>query len=55
MNDVTHNCDLFKFILFADETNLFYSHKNVNILFETINWLVASKPPVNIIKLILYL
>ena len=50
--------NLLKFILFADDTNILYSNKNVDILYETLNnelenvfrWLIANKLSVNIKK-----
>ena len=46
------------FILFADDTNLFYSHKNVDILYNTMNqelknitsWLSCNKLSLNVKK-----
>ena len=37
INDFSKSSDLFSFILFADDSNLFYSHADVNTLFGTVN------------------
>ena len=37
MNDISRCSKKLSFILFADDTNLFYSHKNVDILYNTMN------------------
>ena len=51
MNDIYKSSEILYFILFADDTNIFYSHKNIKTLNETINnelnkvslWLQANK------------
>ena len=55
VNDLCKTSKLFDFILFADDTNLFYSHKNLKALFETVNnelnlvndWFIANKLSLN--------
>ena len=37
VNDLDRASDLLKPIMFADDTNLFYSHSNIKILFNTVN------------------
>ena len=37
MNDITKSSNLLNFILFADDTNIFNSHKYMNTLVETLN------------------
>ena len=51
INDLCHSTLLLETILFADDTNLFYSHNNVKELFRTMNaelshlndWFCANK------------
>ena len=51
INDLCHSTPLLEAILFADDTNLFYSHNNVKELFRTMNaelshlndWFCANK------------
>ena len=51
INDLYHSTPLLEAILFADDTNLFYSHNNVKELFRTMNaelshlndWFCANK------------
>ena len=55
INDVCDVSDVFYFILFADDTNIFFSHKNVNVIEETLNeelpnltdWCQANKLSIN--------
>ena len=50
--------NIFKLVLFADDTNLFFSHKDLSILIETINvelnklseWFKANKRSINVQK-----
>ena len=58
INDIVHSSSIFKFTLFADDTSLFYSHKN-NRNIETIlnnelskisSWLAANKLSLNVGK-----
>lgn len=37
INDIQHSTKLLSFILFADDTNAFLSHKNIETLFSTFN------------------
>ena len=58
MNDISRCSKKLSFILFADDTNLFYSHKNVDILYNTMNqelinitsWLSCNKLSLNVKK-----
>ena len=51
MNDISRCSEILSIILFADDTNLFFSHKNAVTLKETMNrelikiacWLSANK------------
>ena len=51
MNDISRCSEILSIILFADDTNLFFSHKNVVTLKETMNrelikiasWLSVNK------------
>ena len=55
INDLCHSTPLLEAILFADDTNLFYSHNNVKELFRTMNaelshlndWFCANKLSLN--------
>ena len=37
MNDISRCSEILSVILFADDTNLFYSHKNIDKLNKTVN------------------
>ena len=37
VNDLHYTSNLLNFILFADDTNIFLSHKNINTLYKTLN------------------
>ena len=58
MNDLSRSSEILSIILFADNTNLFFSHKNLFTLKETMNrelsmmasWLSANKLSLNIKK-----
>ena len=58
MNDISRCSNILSFILFADDTNLFYSHKNVDTLCKTMNqelrkitsWLSCNKLSLNVKK-----
>ena len=58
MNDISTCSNILSFILFADDTNLFYSHKNVDTLCNTMNqelrkitsWLSCNKLSLNVKK-----
>ena len=55
MNDISRSSEILSIILFADGTNLFFSHKNLFTLKETMNqelskfasWLSANKLSLN--------
>ena len=58
INDLFKSSPVLKFIMFADDTNLFFSHKDVNSLYETVNielekvniWFKANKLSLNVSK-----
>ena len=58
VNDLKHSSKSLDCIIFADDTNFFYSHKNTKGLFYTVNselekishWFKASKLSINIIS-----
>ena len=58
INDIARSSDILSFYLFADDTTLLYSHKNIEILEQTMNkelvhvsnWLVANKLSLNVKK-----
>jgi len=58
INDISNSSQLLKFILFADDTNIFYSCRDLNNLGTTLNneldnvnrWLIANKLSINIKK-----
>ena len=58
MNDISRCLEILSVILFADDTNLFYSDKNIDTLNKTVNqelkkiarWLCANKLSLNIKK-----
>lgn len=58
INDLHNASSLVNLILFADDTNLFYSHINIKTLFETVNleldlineWFKANKLSLNVKK-----
>ena len=58
VNDFHHSSNLFDFHLFADDANLFFRHKNINILQSDVNtelnninvWLCANKLSLNVEK-----
>ena len=58
INDIVFSSEVFKFTLFADDTSLFYSHKNAHDAVEIINnelakiseWLAANKLSLNVGK-----
>ena len=58
INDFNNSSDVLSFILFADDSNLFYSHNDRNVLINTINsemekvsvWMKANKLSLNIKK-----
>ena len=58
VNDMCNVSNVLDFILFADDTNIFFSHKNINYLEKTVNeelsklnnWCVANKLSINFKK-----
>ena len=56
--DITKSSQILSFILFADDTNLFFSHKYLETLYKTMNqelkqvslWLNANKLSLNVNK-----
>ena len=58
INDITNSSQLLNFILFADDTNIFHSHKCINTLINTLNielakvalWFKCNKLSLNINK-----
>ena len=58
INDLHEASNILDSIMFADDTNLFYSHQNINDLFSTVNselecinqWFKANKLSLNIKK-----
>ena len=58
VNDLNKASDVLDPIMFADDTNFFYSHQDIKTLFETLNceveqiceWFRANKLPLNVKK-----
>ena len=58
INDFHFSSDILSFILFADDSSLYYSHKNSQTLLETVNfelskvtlWIQANKLSLNLQK-----
>ena len=58
VNDMSESSDVLSFLLFADDTNLFLSHKDIKTLSDTANqelckvanWLAANKLSLNVKK-----
>ena len=58
VNDIVYSSETLKFILYADDTSVFYSKKNPSLAFNTLNielekitkWLVANKLSINVKK-----
>ena len=58
VNDIVHCSSTLAFILFADDTNLFYSNPDINVLFQIVNlelskldqWFKANKLSLNVKK-----
>ena len=58
VNDISNSSEILKFILFADDTNIFYSCKDIENLENTLNtelekvsvWLIVNKLSINIKK-----
>ena len=62
INDICNVSHLLNFVIFADDTNVFYSHKDINILCQTMSnelnylctWFAANKLSLICLKQILY-
>ena len=60
INDLSFVSDVLDPIMFADDTNLFYSHKDINTLFLKVNnrlhkinqWFTSNKLSLNVKKYI---
>ena len=58
INDIYKSSDILQFHLFADDTSIFYSHKNLknvdmtenNELIKVSEWLIANKLTLNVSK-----
>ena len=58
VNDLKNASDLLDPIMFADDTNLFLTHKDISYVFETANlqleiinqWFISNKPWLNVSK-----
>ena len=58
INDIINSSSIFKFIMFADDTTVLASHKNLNVLIDTLNvelskistWFKCNKLSLNISK-----
>lgn len=58
INDINDSTKLLNLILFADDTNIFYANKNLEVLKKTVNdelallniWFLANKLSLNVIK-----
>ena len=63
INDLLFVSDVLDPIMFADDTNLFYSHKDINTLFLKVNnrlhkinqWFTSNKLSLNVKKIYIYL
>ena len=42
INDIVHSSSIATFIMFSDDTNLFFKHKNLEILYNIINCELAK-------------
>ena len=59
INDICNASDILHYVLFADDTNLFYSHKNLSFLIDQVNhellklsdWFAANRLSINFEKL----
>ena len=59
VNDIQKTSDLLSFILFADDSNIFFSHENINQLIRIVNselskvtdWIKANKLSINLQKI----
>ena len=58
INDICNSSELLRFILYADDTNIFYSSENIDLLCNTVNdkllgvmqWFRANRLSVNLKK-----
>ena len=58
INDLSNASNIIDLVLFADDTNLFFSHNDLSYLMETINsemiqlsnWFLANKLSINVKK-----
>ena len=58
VNDIFKSSEKLSFILFADDTNIFYQHEDIKVMTETLNkelnkanlWLQTNKRSLNIRK-----
>lgn len=58
VNDIFKSSEKLSFILFADDTNIFYQHEDIKVMTETLNkelnkanlWLQTNKRSLNIKK-----
>ena len=58
INDILYSSEVLSFILFADDTNIFYKHKDIEVAVSIVNnelskvsdWLSANKLSLNISK-----
>ena len=58
INDICNASDILHYVLFADDTNLFYSHKNLSFLIDQVNhellklsdWFAANRLSINFEK-----
>ena len=51
VNDITYTSNVLEFILFADDTTILYSHKDINSKIEEVtNWFKANNLLVNASK-----
>ena len=58
VDNLCNASNILEFILFADDTNIFYSHQNLNILMSTVNteieklftWLQSNRLSINLKK-----
>ncbi|MBY0580085.1 MAG: hypothetical protein K2P53_00155, partial [Rickettsiales bacterium] len=58
INDLSFTSNLLNFILFADDSNLFYSHRDIKTLFKVVNkelnkineWFICNKLSLNVTK-----
>ena len=59
VNDLPSASNLLNTIMFADDTNLFFEHKDISVLFSTVNrglqnineWFISTKLSLNVQKM----